>query len=60
LAIVRELFENYRKFKRSEIMVIEGEAGIGKTRLLEQLMDDAEKENFRVIHVEGDLAQVFI
>jgi len=41
-------------------MVIEGEAGIGKTRLLEQLMDDAEKENFRVIHVEGDLAQVFI
>lgn len=40
--------------------MIEGEAGIGKTRLLEQIMDDAEKQSFRVIHVEGDLAQVVL
>ena len=39
------------------MIVIEGDAGIGKTRLLEQIMDEGEKRRFRVIHVEGDLAQ---
>ena len=40
----------------NEIVVIEGEAGIGKTRLLEQVMDDAEEKDKGVIFVEGDLA----
>lgn len=38
------------------MLVVEGEPGIGKTRLLEQIMDDAESHGKRVIHVEGDLA----
>lgn len=29
------------------MVVIEGEAGIGKTRLMEQFMDIAEDENFK-------------
>ena len=31
------------------IVVIEGEAGIGKTRLLEELMDIAEIEGYRYV-----------
>lgn len=41
---------------RSEVVIIEGEAGIGKTKLLEEFMDDAEKCHMRVIHAEGDVS----
>ena len=29
------------------VVIVEGEAGIGKTRLLEEFMDDAEEEDFK-------------
>lgn len=45
-----------RRTLENDVVVIEGEPGIGKTRLLEQIMDDAESHGKRVIHVEGDLA----
>ena len=39
----------------SRVVVVEGEPGIGKTRLLEQVMDDAEVLGKRVVYIDGDL-----
>ncbi|XP_048586687.1 adenylate cyclase type 10-like isoform X2 [Nematostella vectensis] len=38
------------------LVIVEGEGGIGKTRLLEEFMDVAEEEEFRVDYVEADMA----
>uniref|UniRef100_A0A7M5XBN8 Guanylate cyclase domain-containing protein n=2 Tax=Clytia hemisphaerica TaxID=252671 RepID=A0A7M5XBN8_9CNID len=54
---IDRLFEEHKHNVKSHVIVIEGDAGIGKTRLLEQIMDEGEKRRFRVIYVEGDLAQ---
>jgi len=39
----------------NNVIAIQGDAGAGKTRLLEEFMDKAEEKQFRVIHIEGDL-----
>lgn len=40
-----------------KVTVVEGEAGVGKTRLLEEFLDEAQHIQLRVIHLEGDLSR---
>ncbi|XP_057290575.1 adenylate cyclase type 10-like isoform X2 [Hydractinia symbiolongicarpus] len=58
MRVWRELMKKQKvgSLHRSEVVIIEGEAGIGKTKLLEEFMDDAEKCHMRVIHAEGDVS----
>ncbi|XP_078349307.1 adenylate cyclase type 10-like isoform X2 [Oculina patagonica] len=48
--------DDTRKSGNRRVVVIEGEGGIGKTRVLEALMDTAEDEDFKVDYVEADMA----
>eukprot|EP00794_Sanderia_malayensis_P020042 gene20042-22009_t len=54
---ISEILQKAKENTNVNAVAIEGEAGIGKTRLLEEVMDIAENEGFRLHYIEVDSSQ---
>jgi hypothetical protein len=59
-AVLDQLLEAARRQKRSAVLVLRGEAGIGKTALLEYLLEHAEGcRTARAVGVQSDMELAF-
>ena len=56
---IKKVFQKLKMgfLSSDKVTVVEGEAGVGKTRLLEEFLDEAQHSQLRAIHLEGELSR---